>query len=748
MTYTDVFGNNTLPPSEYGYASFNLTADSTFVWPYNSSNASFTVAKVMDMTCAAGVSLVLPNATEVSAGEDFMMRNVGLETLTIKDASGTQITQVLPGAATYFYLTSNATADGLYGVIAFGVGTSSVDAASLVGYGVKAIGSSLNQSHPVVQTVSSFDLDADYRAKLVVFSGGAATFSLVSAAVLGDDYFTLFRNDGTGTVTLTAYSGDYIDGMASMQVQPGESLILVCTGTQWFTVGYGRSVLYQFTQLTKDVSAGGTITLTAPEASNKLITFVGNPSSAVSVIVPATVAVYYTQSAISTAQTITLKTAGGSGTGITQGARIIALCDGTNVVSAQSAVANASVSLTDGSVSVPSLFFSTQTNTGLYKDGTKSLGVTVEGVSVGVFGPNGLQTATLGPNSTQRHTVPAVPSDTISLLNTAQTVTNKTFNLSNNTLTGTTAQFNTALSDGDFATLAGVETLTNKTLNSPVISNPFGLTKGDVGLGNVDNTSDATKNSSSATLTNKTISVDSNTISGLAVSSFALTNASGNLDGSAAAKAVPAGVVVGTTDTQTLTNKTLTSPVLTTPTLGTPSSGTLTSCTGLPIVDGTTGTLTVGRGGTGATTLTGLAKGNGAAAFTAAVAGTDYLAPTAIGTTVQAYDANTAKTDVAQNFTLPQRSALLTDNDGSFDLAAKQNFKCTTAGAVTLTFTSQADGLSGSIIFVNSSNHTVSAHANTKLTAADLSKLSATGTYRIDYLSDGTNAYCSVVGAY
>lgn len=110
--------------------------------------------------------------------------------------------------------------------------------------------------------------------------------------------------------------------------------------------------------------------------------------------------------------------------------------------------------------------------------------------------------------------------------------------------------------------------------------------------------------------------------------------------------------------------------------------------------------------------------------------------------------ANMAKVNVAQNFTAPQRSAILTDNDGSFDLATKQNFKCTTAGAVTLTFTSQADGLSGSIIFVNASNHTVSAHANTKLTAADLSKLSATGTYRIDYLSDGTNAYCSVIGSY
>lgn len=40
-----------------------------------------------------------------------------------------------------------------------------------------------------------------------------------------------------------------------------------------------------------------------------------------------------------------------------------------------------------------------------------------------------------------------------------------------------------------------------------------------------------------------------------------------------------------------------------------------------------TGTLGVANGGTGATTLTGLVKGSGTSAFTAATAGTDYVAP-------------------------------------------------------------------------------------------------------------------------
>jgi len=47
------------------------------------------------------------------------------------------------------------------------------------------------------------------------------------------------------------------------------------------------------------------------------------------------------------------------------------------------------------------------------------------------------------------------------------TLTNKSIDLTDNTITGTTAEFNTALSDGSFATLAGSEVLTNKTINGP-----------------------------------------------------------------------------------------------------------------------------------------------------------------------------------------------------------------------------------------------------------------------------------------
>ena len=83
---------------------------------------------------------------------------------------------------------------------------------------------------------------------------------------------------------------------------------------------------------------------------------------------------------------------------------------------------------------------------------------------------------------------------------------------------------------------------------------------------------------------------------------------------------------------------------------------------------------------------------------------------------------------------------LTTDNDGSFDMAASNNFKCTPSGNFTLTFTNIVSQ-SGNILLVNSGGHTVSAHANTKVDANLLATVTAAGTYLISYFSDGTNVY-------
>ena len=62
--------------------------------------------------------------------------------------------------------------------------------------------------------------------------------------------------------------------------------------------------------------------------------------------------------------------------------------------------------------------------------------------------------------------------DTLVGLATTNTLTNKSINLASNTLSGSLAEFNTALSGDSFVSLTGAETLTNKTLTSPTLTAP------------------------------------------------------------------------------------------------------------------------------------------------------------------------------------------------------------------------------------------------------------------------------------
>lgn len=119
----------------------------------------------------------------------------------------------------------------------------------------------------------------------------------------------------------------------------------------------------------------------------------------------------------------------------------------------------------------------------------------------------------------------------------------------------------------------------------------------------------------------------------------------------------------------------------------------------------------------------------------------------AIGTNVQAYNANTAFLNVEQTWTDAQRGAITTDNDLSFDLSVGNNFTCTPTGTGTLTFTNHTAGQSGYVLLINSGGYAISAAATTKVTASLLATISAAGTYLISYYDNGTNAYCTASGA-
>jgi hypothetical protein len=146
------------------------------------------------------------------------------------------------------------------------------------------------------------------------------------------------------------------------------------------------------------------------------------------------------------------------------------------------------------------------------------------------------------------------------------TFSNKSISLASNTVTSTLAQLNTAISDADVATLAGTETLTNKTLTSPTLTTPnIGVASGT----SLTLTGDLTVQGTTTTIDSTTIAVKNAFVfEGATTNDFETTltvtdptaDRTITLPDSTGTVALTSDITVTPSSTNTLTNKTLTSP--------------------------------------------------------------------------------------------------------------------------------------------------------------------------------------------
>ena len=394
MSYNSPFTGNVVQPTDVSYRAITLSANTQLQWPINGTSTNDAAARIMEVTATTtSLQLWMPPANQASVGQDAMIRNKGTNTFVVYDYAGAHTIVSIPaGEARYIYITANPDESGTWGIIAFGIGSSGADAATLAGYGLTAIGATLNQSQPVTTFSSNYTALTSDRASTYVWTGGAGTLTLPLAATLGDNWFMLVRNGGSGTLTVQTTSSELFNGSTSVILQVGDSCFICCSGTAFYSVGLGRSTQFNFTQLTKAVSTG-TYTLTATEAANVIQKYTGTVTGTVTVILPKTIQVYYITNQTSGAYDIvfTTNTSGAATAQVPAGQQVILLCDSANLLNASTIAAGAStLTLSNGSAGAPALNFASEGNTGVYRQASGQFNTAIGGSLVSTLSIGGL----------------------------------------------------------------------------------------------------------------------------------------------------------------------------------------------------------------------------------------------------------------------------------------------------------------------------------------------------------------------
>lgn len=340
-SYTEVFGGTNIYPADVSYLAISLTtANIVLAWPVetNAPNvaADYPVARIIDVnSTGSSRKIYMPAANQAAVGECALFNNIGTTNFTVVNSIGGVICTVLPGTLWQVYMTSNTTAAGVWVSYQFGSTTSSANAAALAGFGLKAITTTLNQAITVLQLNSAYTAGVSDRAHMINWTGASGTLSLTSAFTLGDDWFLYVRNNGTSALTVDPSGSETINSATTLVMNPGDSAMIICDGSSFYTVGLGKSAVFTFDYTQINVAGTGNYTLSGFELNRIAYDLIGLLTGNRSVIVPATVQQYWINNTTTGAFSLTVKTASGTGVVVPQGGAAILYCDGTNVVSAQ-----------------------------------------------------------------------------------------------------------------------------------------------------------------------------------------------------------------------------------------------------------------------------------------------------------------------------------------------------------------------------------------------------------------------------
>lgn len=335
-TFTDVFNAGTINPAWVGYKLYNITTNTTLSWPVLTTLSANIVAGFMQCQTTAGLSFTMPDATDTSTGTTCIFDNTGSNQFTVLDNGGNTILTVATATAWVLVLTDNSTANGTWISFQLGAGSSSAIAAALAGYGIKAITTTLNQEYPAFSYSTNQTIISSHRASTIIWTGGAGTFSMTTAATLGTGFFFNVANQGNGALTVVDAGGANVNGSAAGQIlNPGDSAIFCTNGSLWVTIGFGQDAEFAFSYIVINAAGSGTYTLSGAELNQIAYKFTGVLTGNMDVIVPSTVQQYWVDNSTTGSFVFGIRTStqASPGVSISNGStRAIMYCNGTDVV--------------------------------------------------------------------------------------------------------------------------------------------------------------------------------------------------------------------------------------------------------------------------------------------------------------------------------------------------------------------------------------------------------------------------------
>lgn len=352
MAYTDVFGGNTVWPSDVSYLPLALTTSVVLEWPLEASTGDDIAARVVDVTPAsANLTITMPPADQTAPGQLILFINRGPHSYEVDDNGGNTLLTITDGTSWTLLLTDNSDEAGEWYSYQQGSVLSQAQAAALAGYGLVATGATLSQEQDVTTFNSDYTASTGDRAKAYVWTGGIGTLTLTSAGTVGNGWFMSVRNEGSGNLTVDCSGADTINSEGSIVLRPYDSCTINCDGTSFYTVGLGQDPVFAFDFTSIDLTgAGATYTLSGAELNRIAYRFFGVLSNDVKVVVPATTQQYWVANDTTGGSfTVSVATATqASPLTVIRGSRGIYYCQGSEVIKADTASVATPISIADG----------------------------------------------------------------------------------------------------------------------------------------------------------------------------------------------------------------------------------------------------------------------------------------------------------------------------------------------------------------------------------------------------------------